>query len=71
MRNFKDVFIKHGIKHQLSSPHTPQQNGTAERSWHTGFDMARCLLLQSGLPKYMWNYRDQYNNDSQSDESVD
>ena len=54
MSDFKDVLIKHGIKHQLNSSHTPQQNGTAERSWRTGFDMARCLLLQSGLPKYMW-----------------
>ena len=51
-----DVLIKHSIKHELISPHTPQQNGTAERSWRTAFDMARCLLLDSELPKNLWSY---------------
>ena len=53
---FKDVRIKQSIKHELSSPYTPQQNGTAERSWRTAFDMARCLLLDSELPKNLWSY---------------
>ena len=56
MSTFTNVLIKHGIKHQLSSPHTLQQNGTAERSWRTGFDMESCVVLQSGLHKYMWTY---------------
>ena len=40
----------------MSAPHTPSQNGTAERWWRTGFDMVRCVLLASGLPKSLWTY---------------
>ena len=31
--DFKDLLIQHSIKHEFSSPNTPQQSGTAERSW--------------------------------------
>ena len=44
------------IKHQTSAPHSPHQNGTAERAWRTLFDMARCMLIESGLPKCLWTY---------------
>ena len=50
------MLIKQSIKHELSSPHTPQQNGTAERSWRAAFNIARCLLLDSELPKNLWSY---------------
>ena len=33
---------------------TPQQNGLAERCNRTLLEMARCLLIDSGLPKMMW-----------------
>ena len=54
--DFKDLLIQHSIKHEFSSPNTPQQNGTAERSWRTTFDMVRCMLLDSNLPKNLWPY---------------
>ena len=54
--SFKDLLVQHSIKHERSAPYTPQQNGTAERSWRTSFDMARCLLLDSRLPKNLWTY---------------
>lgn len=56
MGEFKELLLQHSIKHEMSAPHTPQQNGTAERNWRTGYDMARCLLLESGLPKFLWCY---------------
>ena len=28
---FKDLLVKHAIKHEMSAHHTPSQNGTAER----------------------------------------
>ncbi len=53
---FKKLLRDNKIKHEMSSPHSPHQNGTAERAWRTLFEMARCLLLQSNLPKSLWTY---------------
>ena len=40
----------------MSAPYSPHQNGTAERCWRTLFEMARCLIIESKLPKYLWTY---------------
>ena len=53
---FESILIKNKIKHELSCPYSPHQNGTAERGWRTLFEMGRCLLLESGLPKPFWTY---------------
>lgn len=36
-------------RHETSAPYSPQQNGTL-------FEMARCMLLESNLPKHLWTY---------------
>ena len=51
--NFRSLLIENHIKQEFSAPYSPHQNGTAERSWRTLFDMTRCLLLESNLPKYL------------------
>ena len=33
----KEILLKHSIKHELSAPYLPHQNGTAERNWRTFF----------------------------------
>ena len=53
---FCNLLIKNKIKQEFSSPYSPHQNGTAERMWRSLFEMARCLILEAGLPKYLWNY---------------
>ena len=53
---FKDFLVDNKIKQEFSSPHSPHQNGTAERMWRTLFEMARCLLFEAKLPKFLWNY---------------
>ena len=54
---FKSILIKNRIKHEMSSPYSTHQNGTAERWWRTGFKMGRCLLkIESKLPKRLWPY---------------
>ena len=55
-KDFRDLMVKNKIKHEMSAPYSSHQNGTAERSWRTLFETARCLLLQAGLPKNLWTY---------------
>jgi hypothetical protein len=43
-----------GIKHELSSPYTPQQNGVVERKNRTLLDMARTMLDEYKTPDRFW-----------------
>ena len=52
--SFKSLMIDNSIRQEFSAPYSPHQNGTAERSWRTLFDMARCLLFEAKLPKSWW-----------------
>ncbi len=53
---FQALMRDRGIRHATSSPYSPHQIGTAERHWRTIFEMGRCLLIDSNLPKTMWAY---------------
>jgi hypothetical protein len=43
-----------GIKHEFSSPYTPQQNGVVERKNRTLLDMARTMLDEYKIPDRFW-----------------
>jgi hypothetical protein len=43
-----------GIKHEFSSPYTPQQNGVVERKNRTLLDMARTMLDEYKTPDWFW-----------------
>ena len=45
----------HGISHQLSYPHTPEQNGCAERKYRHLVETARTLLVACKVPKLYWD----------------
>jgi transposase InsO family protein len=48
-------FLKEeGIKHEFSSPYTPQQNGVVERKNRTLLDMARTMLDEYKTPDQFW-----------------
>ena len=53
---YEDLLIENKIRHEFSAPFSPHQNGTAERSWRTLFNVARSMLLESNLPKSLWTY---------------
>lgn len=53
---FEELLVKNRIKHEKSAPYSPHQNGTVERTWRSLFEMARCVLLESKLPKFLWPY---------------
>ena len=43
-----------GVSHNFSAPHVPQQNGVVEWKNKTLEDMARTMLIDSGLPQVYW-----------------
>jgi transposase InsO family protein len=47
-------FKKNGIKHQMTAPYSPQQNGVAERKNRSLIEMARCMLIDAGIPSQFW-----------------
>lgn len=55
-REFQTLLRKNKIRHETSCPYSPHQNGTAEREGRTLFEMARCKLIESDLPKSLWHY---------------
>ena len=51
---FVTYLSKEGIKHELTTPHTPQQNGAAERLNRTLIEGVRTMLADSKLPHSFW-----------------
>lgn len=51
---FESLTTKYGIMHQRTVPHTPEQNGVAERMNRTIIEKVRCMLLDSGLNASFW-----------------
>lgn len=45
---------RHGIKHESSTPYTPQQNGRAERLNRTILNKVRCLMFNGSFKKIFW-----------------
>ncbi|KAJ9709547.1 hypothetical protein PVL29_001161 [Vitis rotundifolia] len=51
---FTSFMSHHGILHQSSCAHTPQQNGVAERKNRHLVETARTILLHSNVPFRFW-----------------
>ena len=51
---FNSYLIKEGIKHELTTPHTPEQNGVAKRLNRTLVESMRTMLADSRLPHRFW-----------------
>jgi hypothetical protein len=51
---FKDFCNEHGIKRQLTTAYTPQQNGVSERKNRTLMNMVRSMLAGRCVPKRFW-----------------
>jgi transposase InsO family protein len=52
--NVEEYLDEEGIKHQLSAPYTPQQNGIVERKNRTLIEMARTMLDEYKTPDSFW-----------------
>lgn len=53
-KNLKEFYKRKGIRMQLTAPHTPEQNGQAERKNRSLIEMTKCLLQEAVLPKKYW-----------------
>ena len=51
---FREYLKQKGIRHETSVPHTPEQNGVAERLNRTLCEKARSMIAHAGLPKMYW-----------------
>ena len=51
---FANYLKAEGIRHELTIPKTPEQNGVAERLNRTLVEMARSMLLDAKLSKKLW-----------------
>ncbi|XP_021721230.1 uncharacterized protein LOC110688773 [Chenopodium quinoa] len=51
---FDEFCRENGMNHNFSAPRTPQQNGVVERKNRTLKEMARTMLIASGLPRNFW-----------------
>ena len=51
---FNDFCKLNGIKRQLTTAYTPQQNGVAERKNRTMLNLVRSMLSSKGVPKMFW-----------------
>ena len=49
-----DYCNEYGISHNFFAPRTPQKNGVVERKNRTLEEMARTMLIASGLPRNFW-----------------
>ncbi|KAM2437268.1 hypothetical protein ACFX1W_014395 [Malus domestica] len=52
--SFQSYLYLHGISHQFSCPHTPEQNGCVERKHRHLVEIARTLLVASHVPQVYW-----------------
>ena len=53
-REFNDYCRSEGIVRHHTIPHTPQQNGVAERMNRTIISKARCMLSNARISKHFW-----------------
>lgn len=53
-QQFQNFMSRNGILHQTSCPHTPPQNGVAERKNRHLVETTRTLLLHGNVPLRFW-----------------
>ena len=53
-REFSEYLASKGIKHELTTPYTPEQNGLAERKNRTVMEMVRTMFYGTKVPLSLW-----------------
>jgi transposase InsO family protein len=60
---FKKFLLDNGIRLQVTAPHSPSQNGIAERLNRTLVEHGRAMIHSHGLPNCLWREAIAYAND--------
>jgi len=58
--NYEEWTNAVGVCARRSSPHTPQQNSKGERSGGIITAGARCAIIDSGAPEFLWPFAEEY-----------
>ena len=53
-KEFQGYCLQTGVSLEYASTNTPQQIGMSERVGRTPAAMVRCMLADSGLPRFLW-----------------
>ena len=53
-KEFRSYLKSKGIHHELTVPHSPEQNGVAERMNRTLMETARSMMAHADLPEKYW-----------------
>ena len=53
-RELQDYLKREGVRHELTVPKTPKQNGVAEQMNRTLLEMVRTMLIESNLDHRFW-----------------
>ena len=53
-KQFQEYLRSEGVRHELTVPKTPQQNGVAERLNRTLMETVRTMLVESKLSQQFW-----------------
>lgn len=53
-QEFQTFCDDNGVKHHLTAPYSPQQNGVVERRNRTLMEMTRSIMKHMKIPNYMW-----------------
>src|ERR1700728_1166773 len=53
-KEWRQMLKDRGIRHETTSPDTPEQNGDAERQNRSIFDCVRTVLIDAGLPLFLF-----------------
>jgi len=51
---FVEYLRSEGVRHELTVPKSPEQNGVTKRCNRTLVEMTRAMLSGSGLPQRLW-----------------
>ena len=62
-KEFKKYLLDNGIQLQVTAPHSPSQNGIAERLNRTLVEHGRAMIVSHGLPNCLWREAIIYAND--------